>query len=78
MNALQVENVNVLKREYWTTMCAVKPGEQKQKERTESIGNATALIITALNETFPELTNSSEKQFMSFQDKVTQIIKRFN
>lgn len=78
MNALQVENVNVLKREYWTTLCAVKPGEQKQKERTESIGNATALIITALNETFPELTNSSEKQFMSFQDKVTQIIKRFN
>ena len=78
MNALQVENVNVLKREYWTTLCAVKPGEQKQKERTESIGNATALIITALNETFPELTNSSEKKFMSFQDKVTQIIKRFN
>lgn len=78
MNALQVENVNVLKREYWTTLCAVKPEEQKQKERTESIGNATALIITALNETFPELTNSSEKQFMSFQDKVTQIIKRFN
>ena len=78
MNALQVENVNVLKREYWTTLCAVKPGEQKQKERTESIGKATALIITALNETFPELTNSSEKQFMSFQDKVTQIIKRFN
>ena len=78
MNALQVENVNVLKREYWTTLCAVKPGEQKQKERTESIGNATALIITALNETFPELTNSSEKQFMSFQDKVTQIIKKFN
>lgn len=78
MNALQVENVNVLKREYWTTLCAVKPGEQKQKEKTESIGNATALIITALNETFPELTNSSERQFMSFQDKVTQIIKRFN
>ena len=78
MNALQVENVNVLKREYWTTLCAVKPGEHKQKERTESIVNATALIITALNETFPELTNSSEKQFMSFQDKVTQIIKRFN
>ena len=78
MNAMQVENVNVLKREYWTTLCAIKPGEQKQKERTESIGNATALIITALNETFPELTNCSEKQFMSFQDKVTQIIKRFN
>ena len=78
MNALQVENVNVLKKEYWTTLCAVKPGEQKQKERTESIVNATALIITALNETFPELTNSSEKQFMSFQDKVTQIIKKFN
>lgn len=78
MNALQVENVNVLKREYWTTLCTVKSGEQKHKEKTESIGNVTALIITALNETFPELKNCSEKQFMNFQDKVTQIIKRLN
>lgn len=76
MNTIKAENINVLHKNYWTSLCTEKTEEQKEKP--ESIRNATALIITALNEIFPELKNCSEKQFLQFQDEVSKIIKRFN
>lgn len=76
MEALKSESINVLPKTHWTSLEPIN--RQTAKEKGESTGNVIALIITAMTETFPELFNCSEKQFLTFQDKVSKIISRLN
>lgn len=75
MEALKSESINVLPKTHWTSL--EKMSRQIVKEKNESVSNATALITTALTDTFPELLTCSEKQFLRFQDTVSKIISTF-
>lgn len=76
MNNLKAETITVLPKSYWTSLSSAKPNLSNTKK--ESISNVTALIVSALTETFPELAKCPEGKFISYQEKVTKIISRLN
>lgn len=76
MNNLKAETITVLPKSYWTSLSSAKPNLSNTKK--ESVSNVTALIVSALTETFPELAKCPEGKFISYQEKVTKIISRLN
>lgn len=76
MNNLKAESITVLPKSYWTSLSSAKPNLSNTKK--ESVSNVTALIVSALTETFPELAKCPEGKFISYQEKVTKIISRLN
>lgn len=76
MNNLKAETITVLPKSYWTSLSSAKQNLSNTKK--ESVSNVTALIVSALTETFPELAKCPEGKFISYQEKVTKIISRLN
>ena len=76
MELLIKENISVLPQKYWLT-----PGKEEHKKedsKKESVTNVTALIISVLTETFPELAKCPEDKFINFQDKLSRILSRLH
>ena len=76
MELLTKENISVLPQKYWLT--SGKVDNKKDYTKKETVTNVTALIISALTETFPELAKCPENKFINFQDKVSRILSKLN
>ena len=76
MDNLKPDSIAVLPKSQWTSLDVNRIDFSKSKK--ETVGNTTALIVSALTETFPELARCPDGKFISYQEKVTKIISRLN
>ncbi len=74
MNMNDIEPI-VLAHDYWIGVSK----ENKNKDvcsKKENVNNVTALIISALNQYFPELKYSPETKFIGFQNELSKILTK--